>query len=242
VHLAAQLQRRAAPDYTFLTPEWEEVNVPLQLTDAALGLFAYSVFGRPIDSLVALEQRVERLIPSYVESGKRLPARQAMLDIPAVLAFPERGVRPMHRAKAGGNYRLEMQWELARGDTAALREHFKRVREVQRHIRPGDVAFDGTYHEAWLQLAIGDTAEATRLLDLSLEALPTLRTELLDQLPQVTTFVRGMALRAELAAKAEDVATARRWARPVSLLWSGADPELQPTLRRMQELVRGRIN
>ena len=63
VHLAARLQRRAAPDYTFLTPTWEEVTVPLDLTDAALGLFAYASFGAPVDSISSLEQRVERLIP-----------------------------------------------------------------------------------------------------------------------------------------------------------------------------------
>jgi serine/threonine protein kinase/tetratricopeptide (TPR) repeat protein len=239
VHLAAQLQRRPAAEYTFLTPAWEEVNVPLPLTDAALGLFAYASFGTPIDSLVALEQRIERLIPSYVESGMRSRARQALLDMPAVLAFPERGLRPMHRPRAGGNYRLEMQWELAKGDTARLREHFKKTREVRRHIRPGDVAFDGTYHEAWLLLELGDTAQATRLLDLSLDALPTLGTYLLDQLPQIATLVRGMALRAELAAQAGDSSTARRWARDVTLLWSGADSELQPTVTRMRIIGSG---
>jgi tRNA A-37 threonylcarbamoyl transferase component Bud32 len=242
VHLAAQLQRRAAADFTFLTPEWEEVNVPLQLTDAALGLYAYSAFGAPLDSLVTLEQRVERLIPSYVQPDMRSRARQAMLDDPAMRAFPERGIRPMHRAKAGGNYLLEMQWQLARGDTAGLREHFKKLEEVQRSVRPGDVGFDGTYHEAWLLLAVGDTAQATHLLDLTLEALPTIRTDLIDQLPQVATFVRGMALRADLAARAGDPTTAKRWAKNVLLLWSGADRELQPTTRRMQELVRGQGN
>jgi tetratricopeptide (TPR) repeat protein/tRNA A-37 threonylcarbamoyl transferase component Bud32 len=237
VHLAAQLQRRAAPDFTFLTPAWEEVNVPLQLTDAALGLYAYSAFGTPSDSLVALEQRVERLIPSYVEPGRRGRARQAMLDIPSVLAFPARGVRPMHRAKAGGDYLLEMQWELARGDTAAFRQHYRKIREVQRDIRPGDVSFDGTYHTAWLLLAVGDTAEATHLLDLSLEALPTLGSDLIDQLPEVATLVRGMALRAELAASARDSVAARRWAQNVDRLWSNADAELQPIVRRMHELI-----
>jgi serine/threonine protein kinase/tetratricopeptide (TPR) repeat protein len=237
VHLAARLQRRAAPEYIFLTPEWEEVTVPLQLTDAALGLFAYSAFGTPTDSLVAFEQRVERLIPSYVEAGKRSAARQAMLDIPAVLAFPERGVGPMHRAKAGGDYLLEMQWELAQGDTTAFRKHYAKIREVQRHLRPGDVTFDGTYHAAWLLLAVGDTVEATRLLDLSLEALPTLATSLIDQLPEVATLVRGMALRAELAAAARDSAAAKRWARNVDQLWSNADAELQPIVRRMHQLI-----
>ncbi len=242
VHLAARLQRRAAPDFTFLTSAWEEVNVPLQLTDAALGLFAYASFGTPLDSLVTLQRRVERLIPSYVEARRRARTREALLDIPSVLSFPERGLGPTHRAKAGGNYRMEMQWELAQGDTATLRQHFKKLHEVQRDLRPGDVAFDAIYHEAWLLLAIGDTGQATHLLDLSFEALPTLRTDLIDQLPQVATFVRGMALRAELANRARDPTTAKRWARNVLLLWSGADPELQPTVRTMREIVGGQGN
>ena len=239
VHLAARLQRRAAPDYTFLTSDWEEVTVPLQLTEAALGLFAYSSFGTPVDSIRALEQRVERLIPSYVGPAKRTAARQAMLDIPAVLAFPERGVRPMHRAKAGGNYRLVMQWKLAQGDTAGVREEYRKIREVQRNLRPGDISFDATYHEAWLLLAIGDTAEATQLLDLSLQALSTLGADLIDQLPEVATLVRGMALRAELAARAGAPTTANRWAQDVLTLWSNADSELQPTITRMRSIAGG---
>jgi hypothetical protein len=130
-----------------------------------------------------------------------------------------------------------MQWLLGQKDTTGLRESLKQLKEVQRDLRPGDVAFDATYHEAWLLLAIGDTAQATQLLDLSLDALPTMRSEILDQLPQVATLVRGMALRADLAAARHDPTTAKRWARDVVLLWSGADPELQPTVHRMQGLM-----
>jgi tetratricopeptide (TPR) repeat protein len=237
VHLAAQLQKRAAPDYTFLTPAWEEVTVPVQLTEAALGLFAYASFGAPVDSIKALEQTVERLIPSYVEPAQRERAREAMLDNPAVLAFPELGRRPMHRAKAGGDYNLVMQWKLSRGDTIGVRKDFEKLRELQRGLRPGDVSFDVTYQSAWLLLAIGDTAEATHLLDLSLQALTTLGTDLIDQLPEVAGLVRGMALRAKLADRAGDEPTAKRWARDVVALWSGADQELQSTVIRMRDIV-----
>jgi hypothetical protein len=147
----------------------------------------------------------------------------------------------MHRKKAG-RYLLQMQWLLGQKDTTGLRESFKQIKEVQRDLRPGDVAFDGTYHEAWLLLAIGDTAQATELLDLSLDALPTMRTEILDQLPQVATLVRGMALRADIAAARHDSTTADRWARDVVLLWSNADPELQPTVSRMRSLMQVRSN
>jgi tetratricopeptide (TPR) repeat protein/tRNA A-37 threonylcarbamoyl transferase component Bud32 len=237
VHLAARLQQRAAPDYTFLNSDWEEVTVPLQLTEAALALFAYSSFGAPVDSIDTLEQRVERLVPSYVVPARRTAARQALLDVPAVLAFPERGIRPMHRARAGGNYLLAMQWRLGQGDTAGVRQEFSRIRAAQRNFRPGDISFDATYHEARLLLALGDTAEATQLLDLSLQALSTLGGDLLDQLPQVTALVRGMALRADLADRAGDSTTARRWATDVLTLWSDADQELHPTITTMRRIA-----
>ena len=147
VHLAARLQQRAAPDYTFLSSEWEEVTVPLQLTEAALALLAYSAFGAPVDSIDTLEQRIERLVPSYVVPARRTAALGAMLDVPAVLAFPERGLRPSHRPRAGGNYLLPMQWRLGHGDTAGVRQEYGRIRATQRNVRPGDVSFDATYHE-----------------------------------------------------------------------------------------------
>ena len=237
IHLAARLQRRAAADFTFLTSDWEEVTVPLPLTDAALALFAYASFGTPRDSLIELERRVERLIPSYVEPSLRRVTQQALLDIPAVLAFPERGPRPVHRPKAGGNYLLAMQWLLTQGDTAALRRSFSELDSLRRTTRPGDVAFDATYHEAILLLQLRDTTGAVRRLDLSLNALPTLGTYLLDQLPQTATLVRGMALRAELAARRGETDTAREWSRKVLVLWSDADPELEPTLRKMRAIA-----
>jgi hypothetical protein len=222
-----------------MTPDWEDVNVPLPMTDAALGLFAYASFGVPQDSLVALEQRIERLIPSYVEASKRSRTRQALLIMPAVLAFPERGLRPVHSLRPDGDYRLEMQLRLAQRNPTEVRRLFQELGEVRRNGRPGDVAFDGTYHEARLLLAIGDTVQALHLLDLSLEALPTLGTYLLDQLPQVATLVRGMALRAELAAQSGDSTTAKRWAGDVVVLWAGADPDLRPVVTRMQSIAAG---
>ncbi len=238
VNLAAQLQRRAAPDYTFLAPDWEEIKVPVSLTDAALGLFAYASFGAPLDSIAALERRVERLIPGYVQASRRQIVRQTLLDVPAMMAFPERGPSPVHRGSAGGNYLLVMQWKLSRGDTAGVRKDFVELARLRQNLRQGDIAFDATYQEARLLLAIADTARAIRLLDLSLEALPTLGTYLLDQLPQVATLVRGMALRAQLAAQAGDSTEAKRRARDVLILWANADPVVHSTLERMRSLVQ----
>jgi hypothetical protein len=240
VHAAARLQRKAGSDYVFLTSDWQEIKVPSALSDPALALLVYASFGAPMDSLVGLEQRIERLIPSYVEPRRRRATREALLDQPAELAFPERGLRPVHRPKAAGSYLLEMQWALAKGDTLELRRQFEELRLLRQHLhlRPGDIGFKGTYHEARLLLALGDTAAASHLLDLSLDALPTLGTHLLDLLPEAATLVRGMSLRSELAAQAGESAMARRWANNVVTLWSGADSELQPVVARMQQIAR----
>ena len=53
-------------------------------------------------------------------------------------------------------------------------------------------------------------------------------------------LVRAMALRAELAARAGDSATARRWAEPVTIVWRDADAELQPLVQQMTSIVAGR--
>jgi hypothetical protein len=119
-----------------------------------------------------------------------------------------------------------LQWKLSRGDTAGVRKGFAELGRLRQDLRQGDIAFDGTYHEARLLLAIGDTGSAIRLLDLSLEALP-----------QVATLVRGMALRAELATRAGDQAVAKHWAKNVATLWSEADPELQPTVQKMRSIA-----
>ena len=50
-------------------------------------------------------------------------------------------------------------------------------------------------------------------------------------------LLRGLALSAERAAATGDTAGARRWARPVAILWANADPPLRPIAQRLASLV-----
>jgi hypothetical protein len=136
---------------------------------------------------------------------------------------------------------LEMQWAVAHGDTAA-RAELVRQAGLRSHSRAGDVAINGTYGEAGILLALHDTSAAIAALDLSLQALPTLGTFLLEQPEQVGCAIRAMALRAELAARAGDRALAARWGNAVSTLWGNADPPLTPMVQRMRALVASHRN
>ena len=238
VYDAARLLWLSAPIVTPITWDGREVpDAPIPVRQAGLALLAYASLGAPPESLRALKARVDQRVRSWAGPVSRERLRQAVLHVPMSLAFESIGLSDVHRADAGGDYVLEIQWAIAHGDTAAVRAELARQAGLRTRSRAGDVAMDGTYGEARVLLQLGDTAAAVALLDLSLQALPTLGTYLLDQPEQVGCAVRAMALRAELAARVGDNATAARWARAVTTLWAKADPPLEPLLHRMRALA-----
>jgi tetratricopeptide (TPR) repeat protein len=232
----AELLVRAALVIPIASPEGEPVDVGLPVAAAGLTLLAHAALGAPRDTIERLERNVERLVEASVRPERRAPVRGALLDVPAVLAFPAAGPRPALRAARDRSYLADLQWRLAQGDTGAVRQRLAAVAAARRFVPPGAVAIDATYNEAWLALGLGDAAGARRRLDAPLTALPTLGNALLTEVPQAAALVRAMGLRAELAAGAGDRERAQWWGRAVVTLWSDADPVLQPFVHRMEIL------
>ena len=235
--VAASLARRSAVRQEFVAPDWSIPAVPTPLAQEGAALLAFASLGAPSDSLVVLEARVEDFLRSYVPPADRARVADAVMLVPAELVFPVLGARTAHRRPDPPYPLLRMQASLVRGDSAALRRTLAELAEYRAPIRAGDVAIEGTYHEALLLLALGDSAAAEEHLDLSLQALSTLGTALLDEMPQAGALPRAMALRAELAARRGGGAQARRWARAVSALWADADVSLQPIVERVRALA-----
>ena len=224
----------------FVTPEGAHVVLPASVAGPARALLVYAAVGAPAESLSTVERRVTRLVTSWVEPERQAAARRAVLADPAMLAFPQLGAREVHAGggSVGGNYLLDLQRSLVR-DPAAVRAGMARLDSSRGDLRAGDVAIENVYQEAWLLVAVGDTAAALERLDRSLTALPALGTALLDQVPQAAGLVRAMALRAELAAADGDATAAARWARAVTALWRDADPDLGAVVARMTALTSG---
>ncbi len=238
VFRAAQLLQRSAPLDTPMTWNGVEIpNAPMPVKQAALELMAYAAAGVPADSLRAGKNRVDQRVSSWAGPVNRELLRQAVLHVPMGLAFETIGLSDVHRRDAGGDYVLEMQYNLAHGDTDAVRKELARQAGLRVRARAGDAAINGTYGEAQVLLQLRDTAGAIAALDPPLQALPTLSTYLLEQPEQVGTVIRAMALRAELAGTQNDVATARRWSNAVAALWANADPPLAPVVERMRALT-----
>jgi tetratricopeptide (TPR) repeat protein len=232
--LAARMLRLAAVEHVPLGIDGRPVSVALPVMQSAMALLGYASLGAPRDSLVALERRLETQIESWVQPPLRKRVREALLERPLQLAFPELGYIDGGTGSPGG-YLRGMQRALVSGDTAGVRRDFARIAAIRAEQRPGDVSVEITYQETILQLVLGDTAGAIRSLDRTLDALPTLGKALLDETPQAAALPRLMVLRARLANRRGETAIAHRWASGVLTLWNdSADEALRPTLEEMR--------
>ena len=210
--------------------------VPL-LEDVSTALFFRSALGVCDDSLRALQKRVGALLESYVNQAQRAEARRGMLQRPTQFA-----VGCMGAASA-----LELSGQLSpvvlalqaygRGDTRRARAQLDSMQGSRRLLRPGEISLDHTLTEAWLRTALGDTVAATRQLDLTLTALPTLTAYIVYEPGMAAAVGRAIVYRAELAARRGDAGTAALWAGRVLTLWARSDPSLAPTMARMKVLA-----
>jgi len=237
VFAAATLLSRSAPVDTFLTWSGAPVVAPRPAAEPALALVAYAAFGAPRESVVVARRRAEQAILNWADERRRPMVRQALLNFPAVLAFPVVGLSDLHGAETGGNYLLGMQWAWAHGDTATVRARFAWLADMRHDFRPGDLASYAVYHEALLALALRDTATVVKHLDDFLGALPTASSELVTAASETAMLVRIMVLRAQLAEAQGDIPVAKRWGAAVATLWGGADPPLQEIVQQMRELA-----
>jgi hypothetical protein len=210
------------------------VQPPLPVAESAQTLLGYVSLGAPPDSIVAALQRVERAVVSYVGADNRPDVRDAVLNMPLTLAYPITPPLSLERTGGNGDYLLEIQRAATRHDAVAVHALLAAIARLRGQDRPGELSIYLTYQEAWLLLQVGDTAAATRQLDASLSALPSLGPYLLDYVQDAAFLVRAMALRSDLAANAGDARTAQHWAGAVAELWHGADAPLQSVVTRMR--------
>ena len=235
-HLTARLLA-GGRDSTFKSVSGIQSIKPLTLASTGLELWGYAALGAPRDSITVLARRVDSLVRIWVAPAQQIVQGDAILDIPRLWAFPLLGTRPIGPDRPEYAH-LQMLRDLEAGDSTAVRARLMKLRALRVGRRPGDLAIARTYGEAKVLLAIGDTTAATQYLDQSLGAMATLGTWLLHDVQDAAALVRAMVLRADLADRAGDNTTARRWATAVVELWRSADNrELQDTVERMRELA-----
>ena len=210
--------------------------VPL-LEDVSTALFFRSALGVCDDSLRALHKRVDALLESYVNPSQRVDARRGLLQRPTQFAVGCTGAAPSLELSGELSPLMLAVQALARGEARHARAQLDSMQASRSLVRPGEISLDWTLAEAWLRAALGDTAAATRHLDLTLTALPTLTPYVVFEPGMAASVGRTMVYRAELAARRGDAGTAALWAGRVLTLWAHSDPSLAPTMARMKLLA-----
>lgn len=239
---AAGLLRGASSDYLLFSMREEPLILPSAVAAEALPLLVYSALGGSPDSVRGLVGRAEARINAFVPPSERDKFRGAAFRISSALAFPEMGLGPAHDAKLADLSILALQAAASRGGVSAVAADLKRLQVLRSRELLGPVAVEQAFLQARLELGVGDTSAAVSRLDATLTALPTIGREIIGgeaamSVSQAAALVRMMALRAELAARDGDAAGTRRWAEAVVILWSKADPQLQPVVERMRILA-----
>jgi hypothetical protein len=225
--LAAETSRPSAAG-----PDWD---LPKPLLEAAPGLLMYSAMGGPADSIRSLWRRTRDAIEQGLTAERRLERSMEDLGRPATLAFPAETLASLFELRGMGDWLLTLQAAYAEGDRLAVLNWADSTASTGQF---GVWTFDTVWPLSALFLAAGDTVHAIARLDASLGAIRFRPFSSFGSAVELATMVRSMMLRAELADRLGDAATARRWARAVTVLWDGADATFAPELDRMRALAR----
>jgi tetratricopeptide (TPR) repeat protein len=211
---------------------------PTAVSQAAATLTVAAALGVCTPSLTSMVREVEEQIDRYASPESRTTLRRETLTRPLSLAVPCLGAGPLAGVSTGADPLGAMQLAYGSHDRTGVRARFDALMQLRRGYLPGDVALDYTFQEAWLLMAVGDSTRAERHLCVPLSALPSMGTGLVSDVPQAAAVGRSLAFCARAAARREDAAAARRWARGLAALWATADAPLQPVVSEMLPLAR----
>jgi hypothetical protein len=198
-----------------------------------------AAFGRPTDSLATLERAVHDYIELQLLPSDRPSARIRWLARPVTLAYPDYVSPLLSSLRGQGDYFLDAIASLVDGDTAEALAPLEEVADWRSATGNSTVSVDQLPSLASLYALTGRTSDATQLLDATLLHLFGSGPDALTDPVRAASLGRAVALRAELAVRAGDAATARRWATVLDILWHDADPALRPVVSRAGRLAGG---
>lgn len=219
----------------------------------------------PLEAPVQIPQYVIAATDSilvFVAMGCAIPPTSPSLDVLAsrlqAPGTPDSIIRQTENALFGrivrAQFRLDSAWvsrlsstsdflldaenDFLSGRPTEARARLSRVTRDRVGTLVGNFTADAALPEAGLWLALGDTASAVAVLHTSLDYAryypPMDWSEPAQNVLMVGSLLRAMRLRADLAGT--DRSITRRWSSALAVLWAGADPELQPVVRRTREL------
>jgi len=219
----------------------EHVGVPgLDQTVARAGaeLLARAALAVCDPDAVRAEKNLRQLVGARVQPERHDEIDERVVSLSLSYLTTCTNGRSMAAATRDASPITRAQIAFARGDRRSAVAALDTLARNRASMRPGDMAINLVVREATLRMHLGDTATASGILDMTLDAAPTLSASIFEHPLEGAMLVRAMVMRADLAAAGGDGATSRKWAGAAAQLWKNADPELQPVVRRMQSIAQ----
>lgn len=227
-NLAASWARRTSRD--------EDSRLLRQALSDGRALLTFASLGGPADSIIRLERQVEANIRSAVPPEEYRAERNAWLVRPATMVFPD--IHFSSEDELTFDPVMAAQRALADGDTSAARRSVERFNSYRNawtsHLR----TLDTQIAEMRLLIELGELEAAVEWVEPTMSLLPQVDPESLARPEGVGPLIRIAALNAELASRLGRPEEASRWARAVTIVWSDADPFLQPRLEALEDMIR----
>jgi len=201
-----------------------KVVVPPALRRDASEAFVIAATGTCDERLPGLFARIDSVIMRVVSPAEQPAARSQLVDWSASLAVPCTNAESVRKIATTGDYLIEAQKKLLAGDKRGVVDVLSRVARRRRLGRPGDIALDVAYQEAWLMLAIGDSSSSAERLEGILQSLPLAGPSLTSELSQSAALRRILQTAGGLARARADTTAARRWSAVLDTLSGPREP------------------
>lgn len=215
VYLAAQLLRRRIGAAS-------NARTSLEAQGAVLLLYAAS--GVSKDSVGAISQRVDHLIQQQ-EPAHHSAMRMTWIARAATLSFPDTLPVEAHALRGHGDYLLDAQLEVLRGDRASAVRSLTSI-VATRTAPPGDIPLDAVCPEANTLAIAGDGRTALKWMREALSSLSLAPPDLFVDGTVAAVLGRCLSMAADLAASAGERAVADRWRMAAQVLTGPTTPRV----------------
>jgi tetratricopeptide (TPR) repeat protein len=184
-------------------------------------LSAVGADGRLLDSLDA---EAVGYIAFLEKEGDRVGPKNALLGLPAILAFPEHVSRRWSDPDMTWGGIARGQLAMLAGDSAAARSVVDEVERNRRGLAASRTTVEIVHAEARLIAALGDSMRAAAWLGATLDSLAfSPPGHIRDRPERAAALVPSLITMARLARATLGPAHAARWAAAARALWGGGD-------------------
>ena len=219
------IHAKNASGYRIPNSSPDRLTLPPEVGGDAYRLADYSLIGGPADSIEAVANRLSLKLGALFPPSRLPEVRNTILRRSLGLAAPAIGPAQLASLDGRTDPLVNAARSLASGDMRGARRHADSLNALRADLAPGEITMDAVLEHAWLLAAIDDTVGAVKLLDNALRGLSKMPSNSLREPSISAALVRAIILRAEIAWKQNDRATAESWSRAAVALWGRGDPE-----------------